>query len=413
MVQVPSIPGFRPVPRTGVIYVTHRAQEAGFTPADPAWANLGQGAPETGTLPGGSSRTCGIHLDADVDEYAPVGGLPALRQAVADLYNELYCRGHSSKYTADNVAISGGGRSALTRLAASLGDINMGHFIPDYTAYEELLNVFRSFHPIPIPLKEEDRYRLPAGQLQEHIQGLGLGALLLSNPCNPTGQVVAGDDLRDWVQTCRRNDCVCIVDEFYSHYVYGGGESSAASFVEDVDRDPVVIVDGLTKNWRHPGWRVCWTVGPRAVIDAVTSAGSFLDGGASHPLQAAAVPLLRADDVRRNRAVLQAHFSAKRDLVLGRLRGMGLRIDAEPQGGFYCWVNLSGLPPPLNDGMAFFEEGLRERVITVPGIFFDVNPGKRRSSSRYRNFCRLSFGPDRPTLERGLDAIARVLAKHR
>ena len=64
---------------------------------------------------------------------------------------------------------------------------------------------------------------------------------------------------------------------------------SAAEHVEDVERDPVVIVDGLTKNWRYPGWRISWTLGPKAVIEAIASAGSFLDGGANHPFQNAAL----------------------------------------------------------------------------------------------------------------------------
>jgi hypothetical protein len=63
-----------------------------------------------------------------------------------------------SKYSADNVAISGGGRTALTRVAAALGHVNLGHFLPDYTAYEELLDVFRLFSPIPILLESERGY---------------------------------------------------------------------------------------------------------------------------------------------------------------------------------------------------------------------------------------------------------------
>ena len=51
-----SIPGFRRVPRTGVIYVMHRARQQGYTPGDPAWANLGQGMPETGPIPGAPDR---------------------------------------------------------------------------------------------------------------------------------------------------------------------------------------------------------------------------------------------------------------------------------------------------------------------------------------------------------------------
>ena len=70
---------------------------------------------------------------------------------------------------------------------------------------------------------------------------------------------------------------------------------SAAGYVEDVDADPVVVVDGLTKNWRYPGFRLSWTVAPKSVIERVSSAGSFLDGGAPHAPQLAALPLLELE----------------------------------------------------------------------------------------------------------------------
>ena len=52
-------------------------------------------------------------------------------------------------------------------------------------------------------------------------------------------------------------------------------------------------------------------------------------------------------------------------------------------------------------------------MITVPGAFFDVNPERRRSHRRYHQYARISFGPDLPTLERGLDSLARVVAAAR
>jgi aspartate/methionine/tyrosine aminotransferase len=86
-------------------------------------------------------------------------------------------------------------------------------------------------------------------------------------------------------------------------------------------------------------------------------------------------------------------------------------VDAEPMGSFYVWANLSKLPKPLNDGMSFFREGLKENVIIVPGVFFDVNPGNRRLYGRYENYCRISFGPELKKLELGLNALERVIRK--
>src|SRR6185295_6884522 len=154
-----TIPGFRFVPRTGVIYVMHEAATHGFTYDDPQWANLGQGSPETGDLPEAPERIAALAIAAPSQQYAPVAGNSALREAVANFYNEAFRREKKSKYTAANVSIASGGRLALARIASALGDINLGHFIPDYTAYEELLGVFKAFTPIPILLDAAGRYK--------------------------------------------------------------------------------------------------------------------------------------------------------------------------------------------------------------------------------------------------------------
>jgi len=416
-----SLSSLREVPRTGVIYVATEAAKLGYRAGDPSWSNLGQGQPETGPLPGAPPRVGSIEVALDDLEYAPVAGLPELREAVAEHYNRLYRRGMGSRYTAENVAISGGGRAALTRAAAALGHINLGHFLPDYTAYEEVLEIFRLMTPIPILLSRERGYHFSVADLRREILGRGLAALLLSNPCNPMGRLISGDELAEWTRLARQLDCTLLLDEFYSHYIWtpGPGEPgptvSAARYVEQVDRDPVVLFDGLTKNWRYPGWRVTWTVGPKRFVEAVTSAGSFLDGGATRPLQRAALALLEPEPVAAESQAIRRVFAAKRELLLRRAYGLGLGIDREPEGTFYVFAHLRDLPPPLDDGMGFFRAALDHRVIAVPGVFFDVNPGGRRSRwlSRFHQYVRLSFGPPIDNLAAGLDRLEAMIAAAR
>ncbi len=416
--EAPAITAFREVPRTGVIYVTSEAKKRGFEPGADDWCNLGQGMPEADALTGAPARLHGVTIDPADQEYAPVAGIWELRESIAGLYNHLFRRGMPSKYSADNVAISGGGRAALTRVAASLGHVNLGHFLPDYTAYEELLDVFRLFSPIPILLESERGYAFSAADLRREILGRGLSAVLASNPANPTGKVIGGQDLSEWVATARELDCALIMDEFYSHYVWRpdlaaqGGISTAARYVEDVDADPVVILDGLTKNWRYPGWRVTWTLGPKKVIEAVASAGSFLDGGGSRPLQRAAIPLLDPEDTLAETRAIHAEFSKKRSKLLNGLRDLGFTVDLPPEGTFYVWASAQHLPPSIADGMSFFRAALDRKVITVPGDFFDVNPGKRRGgrASRFRRHLRFSFGPTMAKLDIALDRIRELVA---
>ncbi len=408
---------FRPVPRTGVIYVTEEATKLGFGTENSDWCNLGQGMPDVGTLPGAPARVSSVNIAAADHEYAPVAGLWELREAVASLYNQLYRRGMPSQYSAENVAISGGGRAALTRAAAALGRVNLGHFLPDYTAYEELLDVFGLFSAIPILLEAERGYSFSVDELRREITGRGLAAILFSNPCNPTGKMIGGQAMADWVASARELDCTLLVDEFYSHYLWRpdlaaeGGIASAAAYVEDVDRDPVLIVDGLTKNWRYPGWRVCWTVGAKDVIEKVTSSGSFLDGGGPRPLQRAAIDLLDYESTKAETAAIAKEFSAKRERMVSGLRDMGFVIDLPPEGTFYVWASAAHLPPSISDGMSFFRKALERNVIAVPGEFFDVNPGRRRSGrgSRFTQHLRFSFGPNMEVVDTALARIKEMI----
>jgi aspartate/methionine/tyrosine aminotransferase len=414
----PAFAAFREVPRTGVIYVTTEANRLGYSSHADDWCNLGQGMPESEVLPGAPPRVAELPIHAGDQEYAPVAGLWELREAIAGFYNELFRRGLPSKYSAENVAVSGGGRSALTRVAASLGNINLGHFLPDYTAYEELLSVFRLFSPIPILLEPERGYAFSGADLRREVMGRGLSAILASNPSNPTGKVIGGNDLSEWVAVARELDCALVLDEFYSHYVWRpdlvaqGAIETAARYVEDVDRDPVVILDGLTKNWRYPGWRVTWTVAPKRVIEGVVSAGSFLDGGGSRPLQRKAIELLAPTAAMAETRAIHSEFGKKRKRLLEGLRDLGFTVDLPPEGTFYVWASAQHLPPSISDGMSFFRAALDKKVITVPGEFFDVDPGKRRGgrASRFRRHLRFSFGPAMAKLELALERFRELIA---
>ncbi|KAK0463590.1 pyridoxal phosphate-dependent transferase [Desarmillaria tabescens] len=391
-----TVPGIEHPGSTGVIYCSDRAIANGFNYANSHdWANLGQGAPEVGPIPDAPPRPTSIPLPIDSLEYAPTTGVKALREAVANLYNVTYRKGKASQYTYENVCIVPGGRAGLSRIAAVVGDVYTSYQIPDYTAYDQVLTAFKRLVPVPTALESSNKYRLDIEQTRKDIRTQGLAVILASNPRNPTGQVIKGHELKELVALSHEGTTL-ILDEFYSWYIYSDNEKdlgksiSSAEYIEDVNEDSIVIVDGLTKNWRLPGWRVCWVLGPKNLITALSQSGSFLDGGANHPMQLAAIPLLDPIRVREEKTVA-----------------------VPPTSTFYIWLNLEKLPEPLNNGLTFFEELLKEQTIVIPGIFFDINPAHRRNlfNSPCHSFVRLSFGPPIEDLDKGLDAMARVLKK--
>jgi aspartate/methionine/tyrosine aminotransferase len=415
----PPSSAFRQLPFMGVIRVNNEAMKVGYRMGDPSWSNLGQGQPEVGAIDGAPPRFSTLQIDPGDHAYGPVEGIPEYRQAVADHYNRLYRRGQKSQYTIDNVCIAPGGRAALTRIGAALDDVKLGYFTPDYTAYEDLLTTFRRIQPEWIELKPETGFRIAPSALEDRIASQGLGALLISNPCNPTGVVIQGQELAAWVAMARKRRCTLLMDEFYSHYVFQGGKPgagpvSAAAYVEDVDADPVVIIDGLTKCYRYPGWRSGWVVAPKSIVQALTAAGSFLDGGPSRPIQRAAIEVLKPERADQETAAVRRVFAEKQHITVSRLSELGIEFPAPPQGTFYAWGSIAKLPAPLNDGVSFMREAFKHRVLTVPGEFFDVNPYRTRTAkSPLSTFVRFSFGPPKSNLEAGLGRLAEMLQSAR
>src|SRR5690606_21234023 len=119
--------------------------------------------------------------------------------------------------------------------------------------------------------------------------------------------------------------------------------------------------------------------------------------------------------VRAETAAIRETFLRKRRILIDGLRAAGMRLDLEPEGTFYVWADLSTLPPPLADGMGFFRAALEEKVIVVPGEFFDINPGKRRSgrTSRFRAYARFSFGPEEEFVAEGVRRIGEMVKRAR
>lgn len=404
-------PAFRQLPYMGVIRVNVEAMKVGYRMGDPDWVNLGQGQPEVGEIEGAPPRIAHIDMGPSDHAYGPVEGLPELREAIADHYNRLYRKGKASQYSAENVAVASGGRLALTRIGATLDRIRLGYFTPDYTAYEDLLTTFSLVDPVWIELRPEDGFRIDPSELAQKVAKEEIDALLISNPCNPTGVAISGEELKAWTAMSRQLGCTLLMDEFYSHFFYRSDNPvSAAAYVEDVEQDPVVIVDGLTKSFRYPGWRVGWVVAPKQVIHALAAAGSFIDGGPGRPIQRAALQVLEPGQADQETSALRRVFGEKQKLTIEALEKMGVTFPQAPDGTFYAFGCIEDLPAPLNDGLGFMELAFKTRVLTVPGEFFDVNPHRTRTGrSPLAGYVRFSFGPPKSVVEAGLSRLAEMV----
>lgn len=416
---------FREVPYMGVIFVVDEAEKRGFVNGDPDWCNLGQGQPEVGEMKGAPPRLSHVDLEPLDHAYGPLKGTPELRQKIADYYNRLYRVGKSSQYGPENVAVAQGGRLALSRALLAIDAVNVGYQVPDYTAYEDMFNVHLGrLTPVSVPVHEDTGFLITPERVRHAIRDHGLAAFLFSNPCNPTGRHLGQAELGELAQISRETDCALLCDEFYSHFIYAAGETgewgpgdgpvSIAAEIEDVDTDPILIFDGLTKNHRYPGWRVGWILGPPDTIANISRVASSLDGGPSKISQRLAMEALEPAVADQETTALREVFAEKRNVMFKELSDMGIRFAGDPDSTFYLWGCLDDLPEPLNDPMTFFWRALDHKVMTVPGRYFDVNPGgRRRRESPYDNWMRFSFGPPMENLLLGLGRLRRMVDEAR
>lgn len=417
-----DFPMVRYVPYMGVIWTVNEASKLGFYNGHPDWCNVGQGQPEVGTIEGAPDRIESLKLQPSDAAYGPVGGTLEVREAIADWVNRTYRKG-MSQYTAENVSFACGGRLALTRLYSIFKDgARIAYKNPDYTAYEDYLYPLRhNCELIELRAEEKDGFTVPVERFENFMHDVRPNAFVFSNPCNPTGQVIKDEAMDRYINAARKENCLLGADEFYATFSYNEDGSpaekavSALPSVKDINRDPVIVFDGLTKGFRYPGWRAGWAIGPKYLIEMINRAASAVDGGPSTMVQRGVIEELAEGHAEAELLATRKEFAVKRKMMMEGLAELGIHTPAnQPLGTFYLWASIENLPGKLSDADYFFHACLQKKVITVPGHFFDVRPFRVRPTNEpYRHWVRFSYGPNRQTIKTALERIAQVIAEHR
>lgn len=417
-----DFPMVRYVPYMGVIWTVNEASKLGFYNGHPDWCNVGQGQPEVGTIEGAPDRIESLKLQPSDAAYGPVGGTLEVREAIADWVNRTYRKG-MSQYTAENVSFACGGRLALTRLYSIFKDgARIAYKNPDYTAYEDYLYPLRhNCELIELRAEEKDGFTVPVERFEYFMHDVRPNAFVFSNPCNPTGQVIKDEAVDRYINAARKENCLLGADEFYATFSYNEDGSpaekavSALPYVKDINRDPVIVFDGLTKGFRYPGWRAGWAIGPKYLIEMINRAASAVDGGPSTMVQRGVIEELAEGHAEAELLATRKEFAVKRKMMMEGLAELGIHTPAnQPLGTFYLWASIENLPGKLSDADYFFHACLQKKVITVPGHFFDVRPFRVRPTNEpYRHWVRFSYGPNRQTIKTALERIAQVIAEHR
>ena len=333
--------------------------------------------------------------------YSPSYGLPELRNAIAQ--DEMR-KGWPA--TSDDVYVCHGVTEALQILfQATLekGDqvLAPGPHYPPYMAYPQMYGA----DTIEYQLDSAGGWALDFDDIESKMNER-VRLFVLINPNNPTGAVVGKDDIDRLLSILKKwPDCILVADEIYDGLDFSNQQVSAAC---RSDSTPVVTMNGVSKVYYAPGWRI----GYMALHDPESTLTSVRDGierilrsrlCASTPAQLGFLAGLEQD-----RSWMQDYshtVKQRRDVCLERIATIeGLEVEA-PEGAFYMFVRLTDAHWKDNDKEFVLQLLHEEHVLLVHGSGFSRDKGK--------GHVRLVFLPDIPTLHEAFDRIDSFLKRHR
>jgi aspartate aminotransferase len=333
-------------------------------------------------------------LRAGMTRYAPTPGLPGLRRALAEDYRRRY----GAPWSDQQVIVGVGAKSPLFGLALALLDPGDEMILPSpyWVSFPEQIR-FAGGVPVTVGTVAEEGFRIRAAPIVAAM-GPATRGVLINSPCNPTGGVVAAEDLETLAAACAERGIVLISDETYEHLVFDGEHASVAVLASRYP-DTVVAVGSFSKSYAMTGWRVGYALGPPALIKSLISIQSHSTSSPATFAMAAAQTALR--EAGGEMAAMREEYRQRRDLVLDLLASMPGVECVPPAGSFYAFPRVDQHYRGDRRGSVALAEYLLEeaRVAVVPGVAFGDD-----------NHIRISFACSRETLREGLGRMARALS---
>jgi aspartate aminotransferase len=323
--------------------------------------------------------------------YVPAPGIPQLRESVVAFLE----RTGRLRTSPDRVVITPGAKPVMFYVMMALcqaGD-EVIYPNPAFPMYESIA-AFTGAVPVPLPLREENEFRIDPGEL-ERLVTPRTRLLILNSPHNPCGSALTKADCEAIAGTAIRHDLTVLSDEVYWAIRYEHGHAS----VLDVDgmAERTILLDGWSKTFAMTGWRLGFAVLPeplvepvtRLIINSVSCTAAFSQFAAKAALDGP------WDAVER----MVAEFRARRDLIVGELNkipGISCQL---PRGAFYVFPRITELGLSAAD--------LQERLLHEAGVA--VLPGTS-FGSHGEGYLRLSYANSADNLRAAAAAIGDLVA---
>ena len=318
--------------------------------------------------------------------YTPNAGIPALRQAVSDLYKR-----RGLDYTSKEVLIGAGAISLLNLACTAMLDIGDEVLVPDpgWANYVGLMMQVGAV-PVPVRLKEENGFMYDVADLRAALTPK-TKVILLNSPSNPTGGVASAENLRQLADFAKENDLYILTDEIYRELLWDDEPyTSIASFPGM--KECTVIVDGFSKTYAMTGMRLAWAAAPEEVIVVMTKLLENVLSSVNEGVQWGGVAALNGSQECVEE--MKRQYRRRREIIVGGLNDMKGVSCLMPKGAFYAFPNISKL------GLSSREFAMRllkeKHVVVVPGTGFGEGG---------EGFVRLAYATSEDNIREGLKRI--------
>jgi N-succinyldiaminopimelate aminotransferase len=316
--------------------------------------NLGQGFPDTDG-PASVIEAAVAALRGGHNQYAPLPGVPALREAVFEHQRSWY------GLDPEDVLITFGATEAIA--SALLGLCDPGDEVVVLEPYYDSYSACIAFAGAT---RRSVTLRPPGFEVTSEALAAAVGprarVLLLNTPHNPTGRVLSRDELELIAAACVEHDLICVTDEVYEHLVYDGEHIPIATLPGMATR--TLTISSVGKSFSFTGWKIGWCSGPDELVAAARMVKQFLTFAGGTPLQHAAAAALRLP--RSEVEAIRDDLRAKRDQLCSGLEAAGLR-PIMPAGTYFVNAEVGG------DAVEFCR-ALPERcgIVAIPtSVFYD------------------------------------------
>jgi aspartate aminotransferase len=352
--------------------------------------DLGAGEPDFST-PDHVKAAAHAALDNNFTKYTPTPGVMELRDAVCQRYHLDY--GVSLK--PEETIITAGAKQALFNTAFVLfepGDEIITH-APYWPSIVDQIKLADA-RPVIVRTHMEDGFRIHASAIIDAITPR-TKAIIINSPCNPTGALIADEDVTAIADAAAARGIWIVADVTYEKLIYDAVSHRIVSILLDRHRDRTVLCSAASKAYAMTGWRCGWAIGPKDVIAQCNVVQGHSTSNINSITQKAGIAALTGpqDDV----AKMLNEYRRRRDAVHEWLTTDSRFICLKPGGAFYLFPYVADLlsPSGIKSSGELAEALLKDVSVAVtPGEGFD-SPG----------FFRLSYATSIERLREGVDRI--------